>query len=91
MQEIFVSVVVCTYNRCKYLEKCLNSLLEQNYYNYEIIVVNGPSTDETNLMLDKFSNIIVIEQESLNGLSFARNLGILASKGDIIAFLMTMQ
>lgn len=69
------------------MERCLASLKQQAYQNYEIIVVNGPSTDETDTVLDKCSGVRVIKQERLNGLSYARNLGINASKGDIIAFL----
>jgi glycosyltransferase involved in cell wall biosynthesis/SAM-dependent methyltransferase len=82
-----VSVVICTYNRAKYLERCIKSLKEQTYPNFEMIVVNGPSTDETAQVLDKYQEIQVVRQEELNGLSFARNLGIAAANGEIIAFI----
>lgn len=65
----------------------MESLHDQSYTNYEIIVVNGPSTDETDNVLKRYSNIKVILQKELNGLSFARNLGIRVSKGEIIAFI----
>lgn len=87
MQNPFVSVVVCTYNRGKYLERCLASLKQQSYQNNEIIVVNGPSNDGTDAVLDKYSDVRVIKQGTLNGLSYARNLGINASEGEIIAFI----
>lgn len=87
MQNPFVSVVVCTYNRGKYLERCLCSLKQQSYQNYEIIVVNGPSNDETDSVLDKYPDVRVVKQETLNGLSYARNLGINASRGEIVAFI----
>lgn len=87
MDGSFASVVVCTYNRGKYLERCLNSLRQQSYQNYEIIVVNGPSNDETDSVLDKYPDVRVVKQETLNGLSYARNLGINASRGEIIAFI----
>ncbi len=83
----FVSVVICTYNRAKYLKRCIESLKKQTYHNFEIIVVNGPSTDETNQVLEGYREIKVVTQEKLNGLSFARNLGIEASNGEIIAFI----
>lgn len=83
----FVSAVICTYNRAKYLDRCIESLKNQNYTNFEIIVVNGPSTDETDFVLKKYPEIKLIRQTKLNGLSFARNLGIEASKGDIVAFI----
>lgn len=82
-----VSVLVCTYNRADYLNVCLLSLHRQSYPNYEIIVVNGPSTDGTGKVLAKYPGIRVILQKELNGLSFARNLGIRMAKGDIVAFI----
>ena len=82
-----VSIVICTYNRAHYLERCIKSLKKQTYPNFEIIVVNGPSTDGTNHVLNSYSKIRVVSQEKLNGLSFARNLGINASNGEIIAFI----
>jgi glycosyltransferase involved in cell wall biosynthesis len=85
--EKLVSVIVCTYNRAKYLEKCLESLHQQTYKNYEITIVNGPSTDETSKVIEKFPHLKIIHQEQLDGLSNARNLGIKAAKGDIIGFI----
>lgn len=82
-----VSIVVCTYNRADYLDECIRSLLRQTYKKYEIIVVNGPSTDNTDKVLKKYPGVKVIRQEKLNGLSFARNLGINNAKGGIIAFI----
>jgi GT2 family glycosyltransferase len=87
MTELTVSVIICTYNRGQYLARCLESIKKQTYQNYEIIVVNGPSVDDTEKILQKFEDIKIINQKKLNGLSFARNLGIGASKGDIIAFI----
>jgi glycosyltransferase involved in cell wall biosynthesis len=87
MTQILVSVVICTYNREKYLARCLESIKKQTHTNYEIIVVNGPSTDETEALLSMYPDIKKIPQKSLNGLSFARNLGIRAARGEIIAFI----
>ena len=82
-----VSVVVCTYNRAFYLRRCIQSLVEQSYSNMEIIIVNGPSTDNTEDVLCQYPEIKVINQKKLNGLSAARNLGIKESRGEIIAFI----
>lgn len=82
-----VSIVICTYNRAEYLIRCIESLKKLNYPDYEIIVVNGPSTDATERLLHQYPDVSVVRQESLNGLSFARNLGIRAAKGHIIAFI----
>jgi len=86
-KSTFVSVVVCTYNRAKYLEKCIESLKKQTYPHFEIIIVNGPSTDETSPFLERYPEIKLVNQDELNGLSFARNLGIKASNGEIIALI----
>lgn len=86
-KQPLVSVVICTYDRSKYLEKCIESIEKQTYPYFEIIIVNGPSTDETIQVLEKYPKIKVVMQEKLNGLSFARNLGIEASDGEIIAFI----
>lgn len=82
-----VSIIVCTYNRVVHLKKCLDSLQKLIHPNYEIIVVNGPSTDETDDVLSDYCNIKVLKQPKLNGLSVARNIGIKASSGEIIAFI----
>lgn len=87
MFQPFVSVVVCTYNRCDYLDRCLRSLLEQSYPDFEVIVVDGPSTDGTSDVLKKYPEVLVLKQDRLNGLSYARNLGISAASGDIVAFI----
>lgn len=81
-----VSVVICTYNRADYLKKCLDSMLDQTYDNFEVIVVNGPSTDNTEAILKKYP-FKVIQQKEKSGLSAARNLGIGEVKGVIIAFI----
>jgi len=87
MNSPLVSIVICTYNRGDYLAKCLDSLKRQNYPYLEIIAVNGPSNDNTDEILKIHSNVIRINQEKLNGLSAARNLGIKAAHGEIIAFI----
>jgi GT2 family glycosyltransferase len=87
MVGLTVSVIICTYNRGRYLARCLDSIKKQTYPNYEIIIVNGPSNDDTEMVLQRYDNVKTIRQKTMNGLSFARNLGIVASKGDIIAFI----
>ena len=81
-----VSVIIGTYNRANYLEKCLDSMVEQTYANFEVIVVNGPSTDNTKGILKRYS-FKIIQQNEKGGLSAARNIGIKEAKGEIIAFI----
>ncbi|MGU8763722.1 glycosyltransferase family 2 protein [Clostridium perfringens] len=82
-----VSIIVPVYNTEKYLEKCINSILQQTYKNIEIIVVNDGSTDNSKNVLNKKykDNIILINQEN-KGLGGARNTGIKHASGDYIMF-----
>jgi glycosyltransferase involved in cell wall biosynthesis len=80
-----VSVVVATYNGARTLKACLESLAQLNYGDYEVIVVDDGSTDSTAEVAKSFSRIRYIRQEN-RGLSAARNAGIAAATGDIVAF-----
>lgn len=82
-----VSIVICTYNRAPFLNRTLKSLSKLEYKNFEVIVVNGPSTDETDSILDKYKNSIKIAKNEITNLSISRNIGIRLSAGDIIAFI----
>jgi GT2 family glycosyltransferase len=80
-----VSVVVCTYNGGRTLDQCLRSLLHLNYPDYEIIVVDDGSTDDTRQIVARYPNVRVIHQAN-RGLSFARNVGMHAASGSIVAY-----
>lgn len=83
------SFIVPVYNTEKYLKKCLNSLVNQTYKDFEIIVVNDGSTDKSSNIISKYQkkykNIIVIDKEN-EGLSMARNRGVQKSSGKYIIF-----
>ena len=84
-----LSYIVPIYNVEKYLRKCVDSLLEQNYSDYEIILINDGSTDNSGAICDEyarmFDNIRVIHQENA-GLSAARNAGLALAQGEYICF-----
>jgi len=80
-----VSVVVCAYNAERTMDKCLASLRELNYPDYEVIVVNDGSTDRTLEITKSYDYVRIIDQEN-QGLSAARNAGIHAARGEIVAF-----
>lgn len=80
-----VSVVVCAYNAERTIDACLASLARLNYPNYEVIVVNDGSTDGTLEIARRHGFVRLIDQEN-RGLSAARNVGIAAAAGEIIAF-----
>lgn len=79
------SVIIPVFNRENFIKRAVESVLNQSYKNFELIVVNDGSTDKT---LDVIKNypIKIISQEN-RGVSSARNRGIKASYGDIITFL----
>jgi glycosyltransferase involved in cell wall biosynthesis len=81
-----VSVVVASYNGERTLELCLNSLKSLNYPDYEVILVDDGSTDHTQQICRKFPFVHYIRHEKNMGLSVARNTGITASTGEIVAF-----
>lgn len=82
------SIIIPIYNVEKYLEKCLNSILNQSYKNFEIIAINDGSKDSSKEILNKYKNnenIKIINQEN-KGLSAARNEGLKHVTGDYILF-----
>lgn len=85
---IKLSFIVPVYNVAPYLRKCVDSLLAQDYDDYEIILVDDGSTDNSPQICDEYEKgplIRVIHQEN-GGLSAARNTGIKAAKGEYICF-----
>ena len=81
-----VSIVISTYNRSSYICEAIDSVLKQDFKNFEIIVVDDGSTDNTKEVLSKYKNIRYIYQEN-NGRSEARNAGIKAASAEYVAFL----
>lgn len=85
-----ISIVVPIYGVEKYLEKCIDSLLDQTIDNIEIVLVDDGSPDNSGKIADdyalKYSNIKVIHQQNA-GLGPARNSGIKASTGEFIGFI----
>ncbi len=81
-----VSVVVAAYNAAATLRACLESLLRLNYPDYEILLIDDGSTDDTTRLSADFPQIRTLRHKTNLGLSTARNLGIRAATGDVIAF-----
>ncbi len=81
-----VSVIVAAHNGGKTLTACLKSLETLDYPNYEVLVINDGSTDDTLAIAASFSSVTCIDLGSNRGLSAARNAGIKAAKGAIVAF-----
>ena len=89
MDELKVSVVVPVYNLEDYIEKCIQSILDQTYKNYELILVDDGSTDHSYDMCQKYSesydNIFAYSQEN-GGPNAARLTGVENSTGEYILF-----
>ncbi len=80
-----VSVIVCSYNGASTLAACLNSLGKLNYPDYEVILVDDGSTDDTAYVAAQFPRVRYIHQTN-HGLSHARNTGAAAAKGEVLAY-----
>ena len=80
-----VSVIVCSYNGAKTLAGCLRSLGKLDYPEYEVILVDDGSTDNTSEIAAQFRNVRYIRQEN-HGLSHARNTGAAAARGEVFAY-----
>ena len=86
-----ISIIVPIYNVEKYLEKCVDSLIKQDYRPIEIILVDDCSTDGSALIAKKYAEeypdfCFLIQRDKNGGLSAARNSGMIVAKGDWISF-----
>lgn len=86
-----VSVIIPIYNSEKYIEETIESVLNQTYTNFEIIIVDDCSSDKSGIIARQYkevhSNIKYVLQEKNEGVAVARNKGISIAKGRYIAFL----
>lgn len=81
------SIVINTYNRAASLEQTLRSLRYLDHPDFEVIVVNGPSTDSTDDVLKRWSGDIKIGVCTKRNISVSRNIGIAMAAGEIVAFM----
>ena len=88
-KQPLISIIVPCYNTEDYIEQCLDSLIHQSYKNFEIILVNDGSTDDTDAKIQPYlsdDRIKYIIQEN-KGLSGARNTGLDIMKGEYVCFI----
>ncbi len=85
-----ISIVLCTYNRAKYLNDCIDSVIAQTFKDWELLVVDDGSQDNTfeivNPYLTRFQNIRYLKHQNRK-LWYAKNVGIQASFGNYITFI----
>ena len=84
-----ITVIIPVFNTSKYLGECLNSLREQTYTNFEVLMINDGSTDGSKKICEKYSRIdsrfLLINQNN-HGLSYSRNKGLENANGKFILF-----
>lgn len=84
-----VSIIIPTYNHAKYLSRALQSVINQTYENWEVIVIDNHSTDDTFRVVNDYTDprIKYLKIHNDGIIAKSRNLGIISAKGDWIAFL----
>ena len=82
-----VSIVIPTYNRSSLLPRSLDSVLAQSGFDFELIVVDDGSTDNTRELIENYPHDIVYLHQPNKGPAAARNRGIMAANNPLIAFL----
>ena len=84
-----ISIIIPVYNVDKYVSRCIDSILHQTYQNFEILLINDGSTDDSGIICDYYAKkdirIRTIHQNN-QGVSAARNVGLAYAKGDYIGF-----
>ena len=86
----FFSIVIPTYNRASLIPATLQSVFQQTFTDYEIIIINDGSTDNTQDVLKPFLSRITYVNQNNQGPGAARNTGIDIAKGEYITFLDLM-
>lgn len=89
MNNILFSIIIPTYNRAALLKRCLDSVISQTYQNWEAIVVDNYSEDETEDIVRSYkdSRIVYIKNHNYGVIAVSRNKALDVAKGDWIAFL----
>ena len=82
-----ISIVITNYNYSNYIGDAIESAINQDYPNKEIVVVDDGSTDDSINVIGRYAKEVILVQQSNGGVSSARNTGVTNSNGDFIAFL----
>ena len=90
MNKDRISIIIPVYNAEEYLDRCLESVLEQSFTSFEVILVDDGSTDSSPLICDRYSatdpRFRTVHKEN-GGVSSARNAGMDLAKGEYLMFL----
>ena len=86
-KDPLISIIIPTYNRSWILKEAIDSVLSQDFTDFELIIVDDGSTDKTQDILNAYSKDIIVFKQNNRGVSAARNAGISLASGRFIAFL----
>lgn len=90
MSQPFISIIVPVYNVEKYLHKCIDSILNQTFSNFELLLIDDGSLDNSGKICDEYANIdkrIKVYHKKNEGVSTARNLGLKIASGEWVSFI----
>lgn len=88
LNNLKVSIIIVTYNSEWDIQRCIDSILEQTFEPFEILIVDNASTDNTvNLIHEKYPKLRVIRSHENVGFGGGNNIGVKYATGDVIAFL----
>ena len=85
-----VSIIVPVYNIESYIKKCIDSILRQNFSNFELLLIDDGSTDSSGEICDYYSTLdsrIIVKHIFNSGVSYARNIGLEMAQGQYITFI----
>ena len=85
-----ISIIIPVYNVSKYIDKCIESVLNQTYSDFELILVDDGSIDDSGIICDKYELIdhrVQVCHKKNEGVSVARNIGISMSQGKWVTFI----
>lgn len=91
MEKKLISVIIPMYNASRFIKQCVKSILKQTYKNFELLIINDGSTDNSLDICSRFKDqrIKIINQKNA-GCEYARLTGIKQSKGEYICLSMQM-
>ena len=85
-----IDIIIPNFNKAKYLNQCLNSIISQTYKNWKIFLIDDNSKDNSKNILKQFEgnkNIEIFYLDENKGPSFCRNIGLEKSSSELIAFM----